>query len=87
MVNEIPLLPFINLLGQGYSLVLTGHKFGGMVANALAAKLLLQLRQEVSMAQQAGVNVTALSKTLKKVSSESRLWKAHTTKACLLAIV
>ncbi|MEW5299723.1 MAG: hypothetical protein WDW36_002710 [Sanguina aurantia] len=40
-----------------------------MVANALAAKLLLQLRQEVSMAQQAGVNVTALSKTLKKLTS------------------
>lgn len=43
---------------QGFKLVTTGYKFGGVVAHLFAAKLLLQLNQEVQMAKQMGIDLS-----------------------------
>ena len=47
--------------------MLSGRGFGGQLAHALAAKLLLQLQQEITLAKQMGINLSALSQTEDKV--------------------
>lgn len=68
-LDHLPLQTLINMLGQGYQVVLTGHRFGGMLAHALASKLLLQLHHDIDLAQQMGVNISALSSMISKVST------------------
>ena len=65
----VPFQSLFNFLGQGYRVVLCGFQFGGMVANAVAARLLLQLRQEIQLAKQMGINLSALSQTEDKASA------------------
>ena len=67
LVNSLPMQLLFGLLGQGYKIVLGGHQLGGTVAHAMAARLLLQLRQEIKLAEQMGVNLSALSMTVDKV--------------------
>lgn len=43
---------------QGYKLVATGHKFGGLVAHLFATRVLLQLHQEVAQARAMGINLS-----------------------------
>eukprot|EP00200_Dunaliella_tertiolecta_P012715 CAMPEP_0202384140 /NCGR_PEP_ID=MMETSP1127-20130417/53615_1 /ASSEMBLY_ACC=CAM_ASM_000462 /TAXON_ID=3047 /ORGANISM="Dunaliella tertiolecta, Strain CCMP1320" /LENGTH=677 /DNA_ID=CAMNT_0048983859 /DNA_START=53 /DNA_END=2083 /DNA_ORIENTATION=- len=65
----MPLQLLLNYLGQGYKVVLVGQFFGGLVAHTLAARLLLQVQQEITMARQMGINLSALSQTKDKVVS------------------
>ncbi|KAF5830645.1 hypothetical protein DUNSADRAFT_14227 [Dunaliella salina] len=69
VIAEMPLQLLLNYLGQGYKVVLVGQCFGGLVAHTLAARLLLQVQQEITMAQQMGINLSALSQTKDKVIS------------------
>ncbi|EFJ50565.1 hypothetical protein VOLCADRAFT_88500 [Volvox carteri f. nagariensis] len=57
-LESLPLGMVLSLLGQGYKLVATGFKFGGVVAHLFAVRVLLQLHQEVQMAKQMGINLT-----------------------------
>ncbi|GFR44859.1 hypothetical protein Agub_g6202, partial [Astrephomene gubernaculifera] len=57
-LESLPLGSVFSLLGQGYKLVATGYKFGGVVAHLFATRVLLQLHQEVQMARQMGINLT-----------------------------
>eukprot|EP00798_Chlamydomonas_sp_ICE-L_P031854 gene31854-7060_t len=66
VLEDFPVASLFNLLGQGYRVVLSGHLFGGVLAHALASKLLLQLRQEILLAESMGFNLEALSATVNK---------------------
>ncbi|GLC43863.1 hypothetical protein PLESTB_000916400 [Pleodorina starrii] len=67
-LESLPLGMVFSLLGQGYKLVATGFKFGGVVAHLFATRVLLQLHQEVQMARQMGINLT-MTLSGNKVSS------------------
>ena len=63
-------LPYlISLLGQGYQLVISGHRFGGVVANVLASKLLLQVKSELILAEKMGIDLSSLALTQEGVVS------------------
>ena len=66
-LSTLPMYTLFNLLGQGYKVVLAGRQFGGVVAHALAAKLLLQVQHEIQMARKMGLDLSALSRTGDKV--------------------
>ncbi|GFH05531.1 uncharacterized protein HaLaN_00008 [Haematococcus lacustris] len=88
MLEHAPLQLLFSLLGQGYAVVLTGQGVGGMVAHCLAARLLLQLRQEIELAQQHGINLQHLQLTEDKVTSivfGSPLFSNAAMLACLAA--
>lgn len=65
--------------------VYTGQGWGGLVAHALASKLLLQLRQEIELAQKMGINLSALSQTEGKVRALQGgvSWRAAVFGACV----
>ncbi|GIL97763.1 hypothetical protein Vretimale_3324 [Volvox reticuliferus] len=67
-LESLPLGMVFSLLGQGYKLVATGFKFGGVIAHLFAVRVLLQLHQEVQMARQMGINLT-MTLSGNKVSS------------------
>ena len=67
LLESLPVQSLFSLLGQGYKLVLGGHQFGGILAHALAAKMLLQLRKEIQMAESLGINLSVLNMTENKV--------------------
>ncbi|PNH07951.1 hypothetical protein TSOC_005530 [Tetrabaena socialis] len=56
-LDSLPLGTVFSLLGQGYKLVASGFKFGGVVAHLFATRVLLQLHQEVSLARQMGIRL------------------------------
>lgn len=63
-------LPYlISLLGQGYKLVISGHRFGGIVAHALSTQLLLQVKSEILLAEKMGVDLSSLALTHEGVTS------------------
>ncbi|GAX84806.1 hypothetical protein CEUSTIGMA_g12227.t1 [Chlamydomonas eustigma] len=69
LLDSLPMHTLFNLLGQGYKIVLSGFQLGGLIAHAMAAKLLLQVQQEIQMAEKMGINLSALSMTADKVLS------------------
>ncbi|KAG2452510.1 hypothetical protein HYH02_002749 [Chlamydomonas schloesseri] len=68
VLEALPMGGVFSLLGQGYKLVATGHKFGGLVAHLFATRVLLQLHQEVAQARAMGINLS-LNLADSKVSS------------------
>eukprot|EP00198_Chlamydomonas_reinhardtii_P001526 XP_001690862.1 predicted protein [Chlamydomonas reinhardtii] len=58
VLEALPMGGVFSLLGQGYKLVATGHKFGGLVAHLFATRVLLQLHQEVAQARAMGINLS-----------------------------
>ncbi|KAG2445947.1 hypothetical protein HXX76_000550 [Chlamydomonas incerta] len=68
VLEALPMGGVFSLLGQGYKLVATGHKFGGLVAHLFATRVLLQLHQEVAQARAMGINLS-FNLTDNKVSS------------------
>ncbi len=67
VADRLPVQSLFSYLGQGFAVVLSGHGFGGLVAHAVATRLLLQLRQEINMAKELGINLSVLGQTESKV--------------------
>lgn len=51
-----------------------GWGLGGAIAHALAGRLLLQVREEVELAQKMGINLESLSQTEGKVRVQKTSW-------------
>mmetsp|Transcript_45126 Transcript_45126/g.134753 ORF Transcript_45126/g.134753 Transcript_45126/m.134753 type:complete len:479 (-) Transcript_45126:374-1810(-) len=68
-ISSLPIQTLLNLLGRGYGIVISGYQFGGMLAHALTAKLLLQVQDEISVANKMGIDLAALARTSEKVMS------------------
>ncbi len=69
VADQLPLQTLFSYLGEGYYVVLGGYGFGGLVAHALAVRLVINVRNEINMAKQMGINLSALAQTEGKVRS------------------